>query len=116
MSTVEVPTGLVIVASLYTALTIVISLVVSLLTSPVLVVNRPKRAYFDDWNDALKAPWLFWHIGGWLYRLQELLGNYVLPAPQRATDVVAYMMRSQAGSTGCTHPSPAHMPETAAMM
>jgi len=71
---VELPLGLVILGSTYIGITIAIGALVSLLTSPSLILHRRKSAYFDDWNSGLKAPWLFWYIGGLWYRLTgELL-------------------------------------------
>ena len=95
METVEVPFFLVVLASVYTAITIAIGVALQIVMIHVFVVNRSKKAYFHDWNDALKFPMLSFQIGGWLYRFQELLGNYLIPAPQRALDVTSYMMKSQ---------------------
>jgi hypothetical protein len=66
---VELPLGLVVLGSTYIGITIAITIVISLLTSPIPIIWRRKSAYFDDWNSALKAPWLFWWIGGFWYRL-----------------------------------------------
>lgn len=79
---IALPTGLVIAGGVYIGLTLVVLAAIALLCSPMIIINRRKTAYWDDWNASQKAPWLFWHIGGLWYRVSELLGNYVLPAPQ----------------------------------
>ena len=66
---VELPLGLVVLGSTYIGITIAIGVVISLLTAPTFFVYRRKSAYFDDWNSSLKAPWLFWWIGGLWYRI-----------------------------------------------
>lgn len=91
----EVPTGLVVAAGAYIAVSGLLLAGLALLASPALVISRRRRAYFEDWNGALSAPWLFWHIAGWLFRAQELLGNYVVPAPQRVCDLAFSHFRSQ---------------------
>jgi hypothetical protein len=80
---------------------------VAVFAAPALVTSRRPARYFDDWNGALRAPWFFWHVGGLLFRLQELLGNYVLPAPQRACDIAASFLRAQVGRRG-RGASPSH--------
>lgn len=65
----ELPLGLVILGSTYIGITIAVTVIVSVLTSPIPIIWRRKPAYFDDWNSALKAPWVFWWIGGLWYRL-----------------------------------------------
>ncbi|KAI8476834.1 MAG: O-methyltransferase-domain-containing protein [Monoraphidium minutum] len=84
----EIPDALVAAAAAYIVLSALLLSGLALLASPVLVIARRRARFFDDWNAALRAPWLFWHIGGLLFRIQELIGNYVLPAPQRAVIVV----------------------------
>ena len=101
MATVEVPLGLAVACGAYTAVTLALGAALLVLASPALVINRLPRQYFDDWNAALKAPWLFWHVGSLLFRLQELFGNYVVPAPQRICDMTAAYMRSQVCSFVC---------------
>lgn len=93
--TVALPTGLVIAGGVWIGVTVVAAVTIVLICSPMLIINRPKSAYWADWNDSQKAPWIFWHIGGLWYRINELLGNYVLPAPQRVTDLASYYIRSQ---------------------
>ena len=95
MATVEVPLALAVACGATTAAALAIGLGLALLASPALVITRRRSQYFDDWNAALKAPWLFWHVGSLLFRLQELFGNYVVPAPQRVCDLTAGYMRSQ---------------------
>jgi hypothetical protein len=63
------PTGLVILGSITIGVSIAVSVLSSILTSPSLFVFRRKSAYFDDWNSALKAPWIFWWIGSLWYRI-----------------------------------------------
>ncbi|GBF98937.1 hydroxyneurosporene methyltransferase [Raphidocelis subcapitata] len=67
----------------------------AVLAAPALVITRRRSRYFEDWNEALHAPWFFWHVGGFLFRIQELLGNYVLPAPQRVCDLAHSHFRAQ---------------------
>jgi len=91
----EVPAWAVTSACVYIAASGFVLGILGLLALPALVITRRKRAYFADWNEALRAPWLFWHIGGLLFRVQELLGNYVVPAPQRVCDLAFSHFRSQ---------------------
>lgn len=93
--TITLPSGLVIAGAIWIGVTFVVALGLMLVCSPILIINRPKSAYWADWNDSQKAPWVFWHIGGFWYRFCELLGNYVLPAPQRVTDLASSFIRSQ---------------------
>jgi hypothetical protein len=79
---IALPQWAVVAGGVYIGVTLLLAAALALLCSPMLIINRPKSAYWQDWNDSQKAPWLFWHIGGFWYRAQELLGNYVLPAPQ----------------------------------
>jgi hypothetical protein len=92
----EVPAPLVWAAVAYMAASGLALAALGLLASPAAGVVRRRGAFFHDWNAALSAPWLFWHIGGLLFRLQETLGNYVLPAPQRVCELAYSHFRSQA--------------------
>jgi hypothetical protein len=65
------------------------------LALPAAFTIRRRAAFFQDWNSALAAPWFFWHVGGVLFRIQEMLGNYILPAPQRVCELASAHMRSQ---------------------
>eukprot|EP00775_Hariotina_reticulata_P006657 gene6657-6882_t len=94
-SVVEVPFGLFVASTVYIGTTVVIAVLIALLASPALVISRPRNAYWNDWNSALKAPWLCWHIGNFWYRVIELLGNYFMPAPQRVSDMASAYFRSQ---------------------
>ncbi|KIY91439.1 hypothetical protein MNEG_16524, partial [Monoraphidium neglectum] len=91
----EIPDALFAIGLVYIIISSLLLGVIGLLTTPTLAIARRRSQYFDDWNAALKAPWLFWHIGGLLFRVQELLGNYVLPAPQRVCDMAYGYFRSQ---------------------
>jgi hypothetical protein len=68
-ATVELPVGLMVLGTSYIALTIVIGLANAVLTAPLMAMIRRKSAYFDDWNEGLKAPWVFWRIGGLWFRI-----------------------------------------------
>jgi len=92
---VEVPLGLFVATTVYVGITGLVGIVVALLAGPALIINRPRSAYWNDWNSSLKAPWLFWKIGALWYRIAELLGNYILPAPQRVSDMASAYFRSQ---------------------
>lgn len=90
------PTALVVAAAVYVGATALLLAAAALLALPVVcVVRRPKSRYFDDWRGSVRAPWLFWRVGGALYRLQEVLGNYVLPAPQRVCELAYSYVRAQ---------------------
>lgn len=95
METVAVPYALFVVGVAYIAITAVIFTAAFWFISPMFTINRRRSQYFDDWNVALHVPWVFWHIGAWWFRIQELLGNYVLPAPQRVMDLATQYMKSQ---------------------
>jgi hypothetical protein len=84
-ATIALPQWTVVIGGAYICSTLLLGAGLLLLCSPMLIINRPKSAYWQDWNDSQNAPWLFWIIGGLWYRIQELLGNYVLPAPQVST-------------------------------
>lgn len=92
---IALPQWAVVAGGAYIGFTLLLAAGLALLCSPMLIINRPKSAYWQDWNDSQKAPWIFWHIGAFWYRVQELLGNYVLPAPQRVCDMASAFFRSQ---------------------
>lgn len=99
-ATVELPAALVLAGGLYIGLSALLGLAAAVLLAPLLIINRSQSRYWDDWNASLRAPWLFWHIGGFWYRFTELLGNHVLPAPQRVADLACAYFRSQVGAAG----------------
>jgi hypothetical protein len=65
----ELPLGLVILGSTTIGISIAVTIMVSVMQLPSLFIIRRKSAYFDDWNSALRAPWVFWWIGGLWYRI-----------------------------------------------
>lgn len=91
----EVSTVTYVASAAYIAVTGALLGALALFAVPAVMITRRRASYFDDWNDTLQAPWLFWHIGGLLFRAQELFGNYVLPAPQRVCDLAYSHFRSQ---------------------
>lgn len=69
VATVELPVVVLVFGIVIIAIGIAVTILTSLMLVPTLFIIRRKAAYFDDWNRALKAPWLFWWIGGLWYRI-----------------------------------------------
>lgn len=69
VATVELPVPLMVLGTVTIAISIAVTVLTSLMQLPTLFIIRRKSAYFDDYNSALKAPWLFWWIGGLWYRI-----------------------------------------------
>ncbi|KAF8068171.1 sfmM3 [Scenedesmus sp. PABB004] len=94
--TITLPTGWVLAGGAWCAASAAVLAAAAVFCSPMAIIVRPAKAYWADWNTSQAAPWFFWHLGGLWYRLSELLGNWVLPAPQRVADMASSFFRCQA--------------------